>query len=167
MEEYFLYTSLVFLAWGFVTFICARYWIVDIKRPSRSKVACGLVICVLTALTATQMSFYKAKMQVELSQEQYKMMLLWLTDKPDNDEEKERNEYLMKVSELNYNQAQFEIDTYASSLTNVLINIVTILGSCIGGALLSLAVVERFDYRYVQLSKKDAYDKAFKRDSRS
>ncbi|MCA6691331.1 hypothetical protein P3719_22760 [Vibrio parahaemolyticus] len=137
----------------------------DIKKPVRSKVVCGFAICVITALAATQMSFHKVKMQVELSQLQYKTMLGLLTNKPENDEEKKQNEYLMKLSELQYNQAQLEIGSYASSLTDTLVGIVTILGSCIGGALLSLAVVERFDYRYLQLSKKDAYNKAFKSDS--
>ncbi|EOS8323723.1 hypothetical protein [Vibrio parahaemolyticus] len=137
----------------------------DIKKPVRSKVVCGFAICVITALAATQMSFYKVKMQVELSQLQYKTMLGLLTNKPENDEAKKQNEYLMKLSELQYNQAQLEIGSYASSLTDTLVGIVTILGSCIGGALLSLAVVERFDYRYLQLSKKDAYNKAFKSDS--
>lgn len=165
MEEYFLYTGLVFVAWSIVTLICARYWIVDIRKPVRSKVACGFTICVITALAATQMSFYKAKMQMELSQLQYKTMLHLLTNKPENDEEKERNEYRMKLRDLQYNQAQLKISSYASSITDTLVSIVTILGSCIGGALLSLAVVERFDYRHLQLSKKCAYNKAFKSDS--
>ncbi|MGF1845143.1 hypothetical protein L4C39_18455 [Vibrio clamense] len=165
MEEYFLYTGLAFLAWSFVTFICARYWIVDIKKPIRSKVACGFAICVITALAATQMSYYKAEMQVNLSHEHYKAMLHFLTSKPENNKEKERHEYFMKLSELQYNQAQVKISSYASSLTDTLVGIVTILGSCIGGALLSLAVVERFDYRHLRLSKKDAYNKAFKSDS--
>ncbi|GHX00703.1 hypothetical protein VCSRO6_3456 [Vibrio cholerae] len=165
MDKYILYTVLVFSAWMIATFICARYWHVDINRPSRSKVYCGSTICILTAIAAAQMSFYKEQVQMELSQEKYKRILNILNDNSDSNEKKERNDYHIKRTELMYDVTEIETNTYANAITNTLVNIVTIIGACIGGALLSLAIIERFNYRQVQLSKKDAYNKAFKRDS--
>ncbi|MBJ6958352.1 hypothetical protein JG654_18720 [Vibrio cholerae] len=88
-----------------------------------------------------------------------------MNDNSDSNEKKERNDYHIKRTELMYDVTEIETNTYANAITNTLVNIVTIIGACIGGALLSLAIIERFDYRQVQLSKKDAYNKAFKRDS--
>ncbi len=71
MDKYILYTVLVFFAWMIATFICARYWHVDINRPSRSKVYCGSTICILMPLPTAKAVLHKIKRDWPLAQISY------------------------------------------------------------------------------------------------
>ncbi len=165
MDTFFLKLGLGFAAWSVIVTIAVLYWPMSIIHHVRSRLFCGVFICICTAFSAAYMYQAKTDVLVEMANVNQRLMLGYLPKKSDSIESKEQKEYYSDLRSIQHQTDVVEIDSAISSLSDIATLMITILGSCIGGGLISVSVLDRFNNRLITLTKKNAYNKAFKSDS--
>lgn len=155
MDTFYLKVSLAIGFWITIVTLATLYWpIRAATHPAKSKVLCGVCICICTALSLPYITSAKSDILVELAQQNQRIMLNYLPSDDDSIERKEQKERSLSVRTIQHQTEMIKMDNAVTPLVTLITLIISILGSCIGGALIGAGVLQRFDDRLAETQNK-------------